>query len=420
MSYKIKKNSSMVLGNRSLDSYKKHSLTDYILRLIWRDHQISRAEIAKKLGLSRSTVTEIVKELLQTGFIAEIGSGVSSGGRCPVVLEFQDNSKFIIGIDIGATHISIAVTNLRGKLLTWNEIKHPVREDPKGTWKLVIEFCKECLKDKDMNVNDLMSIGVAFPSPIDPSHPESLSQSIIPDWDGYSGIDQLSKHFKVPIYVDNDANLGALAEHWWGNGRGVDDLVYIKIANGIGAGYILGGGIYRGAKGIAGEMSHMSIDINGNQCGCGLKGCLATYLSSWALELRAKTLLPLFPDSKIKLTNPKIRMIEKAALNGDKLAVQIVQEAAQYLGVAITSIVNLFNPSMIIIGGSLSRVGDLLLEPIREKVKSTNLVPSISPTDISISKLGTQATAIGAATLALEETFLEPDFLNKRLHAGSI
>ena len=420
MSKKIKKNSAMVLGNRSLDSYKEHSFTDYILRLIWREHQISRADIARKLGISRSTVTEVVKELLNTGFINEVGSGESSGGRCPVVLEFNDDSKFIFGIDLGATHISVAVTNLRGKLLICKEIKYPVRDDPQGTWKSVIKLCEQCSKVSKLNLSNLMSIGVAFPSPVDPLHPETLSKSIIPGWDGFSGIDQLKTYFNVPIFIDNDANLGALAEHWWGEGRGIDDLIYIKIANGIGAGYILGGQIYRGAKGIAGEMSHMSIKINGNPCGCGLRGCLATYITTWALELRAKELLPLYSNSSLNSTDLKMRFIEKAALEGDELALRIVKEASEYLTIAITSISNLVNPSMIVVGGSLTRLGDLLLKPIREKVEKTNLVPDISPTEIVMSKLGTQATAIGAATLALEETFLEPNFLNNRLHAGSV
>jgi glucokinase-like ROK family protein len=395
-------------------------LSDYILRLIWREHQISRVDIARKLGLSRSTVTEAVKDLLASRYIAEIGSGVSSGGRCPVVLEFQDNSKFIVGVDVGATHISVALTNLRGKLLNWIEIKHPVREDPKGTWELVIELCKQCIEESELNAGSLMSIGIAFPSPVDPLHPETLSESILPGWDGLSGIEELRSHFNIPIFVDNDANLGALAEHWWGGGRGIEDLVYIKLGNGIGAGYILGGEIYRGAKGIAGEMSHMSININGNQCGCGLKGCLATYLASWAIELRAKDLLSAYPDSDLNLGELNVWMIEEAALGGDNLALKLVREASEYLSIAISSIVNLINPSKVIVGGSLSRVGDLLIDPAKDKVRKTNLVPSLSPTDIAVSELGTKATAIGAATLALKETFSEPDFLNKRLHAGLV
>jgi len=420
MTEKIRKNKKIVLGNQKLETYKDHSLIDYVLRVIWREHKISRAEIARKLGLSRSTVTEIVKELINTDFVLEIGSGDSSGGRRPILLEFQDNAKFILGIDIGATHIAVAVTNLRGKLQLWKEEKYQVRDDPDGTWESVINLCKECIKEFSLNPKMLMCIGVAFPSPVDPSNPKTLSEGIIPGWHGESGIEKLLLHFNVPIFVDNDANLGALAEHWWGAGRGIDDLVYIKLANGIGAGFILGGEIYRGSNGIAGEMSHMSIDGKGNQCGCGLKGCLATYLASWALEARTMELTEQFPDSPLCNIYPKIRMIEEAAIEGDELALKVVEEASNHLTVAITSLINMINPTIVVIGGSLTRLGDILLGPIREIVNKSNLVISVEPSQLKTAELGTKATAIGAATLALEETFAEPNFLNKRQHAGSV
>ncbi len=420
MTEKINKRNVIVLGNHNLETYKDHSLVDYVLRVIWREHRISRAEIARKLGLSRSTVTEIVKDLLKTEFVVEVGIGKSSGGRRPVVLEFQDDSKCIFGVDIGATHVSVTLTNLRGKLLTWKEKKHPVRDDPEGTWKLVIELCESCLSDVKSDPQHLLSIGVAFPSPVDRDHPEYLSEEIIPGWKGKSGLEKLRKHYDKPVYLDNDANLGALAEHWWGSGKGIDDLIYIKIANGIGAGYILGGEIYRGARGIAGEMSHMSIDLNGQPCGCGLRGCLATYVAAWALEERAHNQISIYPGSLLNKADITITKIEDAALEGDELALKVVKDAAEYLSLAIASLVNLTNPKMVIIGGSLSRLGDLLLEPINEKIENCNLVNSITPTKVCLSQLDTKAIAVGAATLALEETFAEPNLLSKRQHAGSL
>lgn len=398
-----------------IDQQSRVSLKDSVLRLIWREHQISRAEISRQINLSRSTVTEIIRELLPTGLVAEVGIGKSSGGRKPILLEFQDDAKVILGIDIGATHVSVAMTNLRGKLLFWKEKKFVVREDAEGTYKLIDELCSECLSTLKSGFDMLLSIGVSVPSPVDPIHPEYLSESIIPAWHGKSGIERLREKYGVPIYLDNDANLGALAEHWWGIGKGINDLVYIKIANGIGAGYILGGRLYRGSKGIAGEMSHMPIDPNGKLCGCGLRGCLATLISAWALRERVKTLGNLFPDSPLLMLNPSIIDIENAASNGDPLAVQVVMEATNYLTSAVTSIVNLLNPEMIIIGGSLSRLGEQVLNPIQEKIDACALVSTISKTQIRTSSLGSKGIAIGAATLAIEQAFSDPKILRENI-----
>jgi len=389
------------------------SLKDSVLRLIWREHKISRAEISRQLDLSRSTVTEIIKELLPTGLIAEVGIGESSGGRKPILLEFQDDAKVILGIDIGATHVSVAMTNLRGKLLHWKEKEYPVREDSEGTYNLIDELCNECFSALNFGYDKLLSIGVSVPSPVDPRHPEYLSETIIPAWHGKSGLERLREKYNVPVYLDNDANLGALAEHWWGIGKNVNDLIYIKISSGIGAGYILNGKLYRGSKGIAGEMSHMPIDPNGRLCGCGLRGCLATVISAWALKERIGTLANLYPDSSLHNGNPGIIDIENAALDSDPLAIQVVAEATNYLTGAITSLVNLMNPDMIIIGGSLSRLKELVFDPIQEKIDSCALVSNMNTTKLVASALGSKGIAIGAATLAIEQAFSDPKILRE-------
>lgn len=398
-----------------IDQQSELSLKDSVLRLNWREHQISRAEISRQLDLSRSTVTEIIKDLLPTGLVAEVGNGESSGGRKPILLEFQDDAKVILGIDIGATHVSVAMTNLRGKLLLWKEKEYPVREDPEGTHKLIDELCNECFSTLKPGSEMLLSIGVSVPSPVDPIHPEYLSETIIPAWHGKSGLERLREKYGVPVYLDNDANLGALAEHWWGAGKNVNDLIYIKISNGIGAGYILGGKLYRGSKGIAGEMSHMPIDPNGRLCGCGLRGCLATVISAWALKERIGTLSNLYPESPLLNEIPSIIDIENAALDNDPLAIQVVAEATNYLTSAITSLVNLMNPDMIIIGGSLSRLGELVVNPIQKKIDASALVSNVSKTKLVTSALGSKGIAIGAATLAIEQAFIDPRILRENI-----
>jgi len=235
------------------------SLSDELLRLIWRERCISRAEIARQTGLARSTVSEIVGGLLETGLVAEAGTGKSRGGRRPILLEFQDNACQILGVDIGAAHVAVALTDLRGRVLTWHESQHPVRTDPEGTRELVKKLCTESLASTD-GKKRLIGIGVAMPSPVDPLHSELLSERVLPEWRGTSGLENLKKKFNVNVLIDNDANLGALAERWWGAGRNTDNFIYIKVATGIGAGLILGGEIYRGSTGVAGEIGHIPVD----------------------------------------------------------------------------------------------------------------------------------------------------------------
>ncbi len=397
------------------DGINKISLKDSILRLIWRENQISRAEISRQLNLSRSTVTEIVKELLPTGLIVEAGNGESSGGRKPIVLQFQDNAKIIFGIDIGATHVSVAITNLRGELLFWKEEKFTVREDPEGTFDIIEKLCDDYLSTQKYGYDKLLSIGVSLPSPIDPVNPEYLAETILPAWGGKSGVTRLREKYNVPVYLDNDANVGALSEHWFGAGKDVNDLIYIKISNGIGAGYILGGKLYRGSQGIAGEMSHMPIDPNGRMCGCGLRGCLATVVSAWAIEEKINTLSVLYPDSPINREDFKIRNIEDAVLNNDPLAVQVFNEVSSYLTSAITSLVNLFNPELIIIGGGLFRFDKTAIDKIQEKMDAVALVSTVNKTKLTVSELGSKGIAIGAATLAIEQAFMEPKILRKNI-----
>ncbi|MGD8395767.1 MAG: ROK family transcriptional regulator [Candidatus Eiseniibacteriota bacterium] len=377
-------------------------LVDSILRLIWSERRISRAEIARTTELSRSTVSEIVGGLLPTGLIAEVGPGKSSGGRRPIMLEFQDDACTILGVDLGAAHVTVVLTDLRGRVLAAEHRRHPVRTDPEGTRELVAELCDACVMTRRQSTLRLVGVGVAVPSPIDPKHPDRVSELVLPDWRGHSGLEGLRVRFGAPLLVDNDANLGALAEHWWGAGRGVDDFAYIKLATGIGSGHVVGGEIYRGATGVAGEIGHLAIDPHGGPCLCGLRGCLVTLVGAQAMVARARELLADQPDSALGRRDLDITAIEEAALGGDALALVLVREAAEYLGIALAGMLNLMNPARVILGGGLSRLGELLLEPVRETVRTRTLVSSLDASEIRTSELGPQAVALGASTLVLK------------------
>jgi predicted NBD/HSP70 family sugar kinase len=405
-------------GLRRTDPDRPRPLADAVLRLIWEERRISRAGIARRAELSRSTVSEIVNEILPTGLVAEVGEGPSRGGRRPILLEFQDDVCVILGVEMGGAHVSVALTNLRGRVLAWETRAHPVRTDPPGARKVIAELCRKCLASEATGGRPLVGIGVAVPSPVDPADPDGLSTVVLPDWEGRLGLDALAERLGVPLLVDNDANLGALAEHWWGLGNGTDDLAYIKVATGLGSGHIINGEIYRGATGVAGEIGHMAIDPHGGQCICGLQGCLATLVGGAALTARAVALVDDYPESSLAGRDITFPDIERGALAGDPLALRVVREAAEHLGTAIAGLLNLMNPAMVVLGGDFARLGDLVLDPLRHRVRNRTLVSSVAAAEILVSKLGPQSVAVGAATLVLKAA-LEDSRLLPRVGAAS-
>lgn len=381
-------------------------LADSVLRLIWSEHRISRAEIAQRLSLSRSTVSEIVEPLLASGLVAEAGAGASRGGRRPIVLEFQDEAFDILGVDMGASHVSVARVDLRGRVQAWFGKEHAVQADPDGTREAIRTLCDAAMSG--IPRRRLVGIGIAVPSPVDPNHPERLSTVALPEWQGLHGFKSLLAKYRVPIQVDNDANCGALAEHWWGGAQGLQDFTFIKVATGIGAGHFLGGAIRRGASGVAGEIGHVAIDSRGELCVCGNRGCLTTLVGGYALVARAEALRASVPQSELNTGKVTLSRIEQAALRDDPLALQVVHEAAEHLGVAIASLLNLLNPAAVILGGSLAVLGDRLLVPLRASALRRTFVPAVASTEIGVSTLGPQSIAIGAATLVLDAALQDP------------
>lgn len=385
-------------------------MIDQILRVIWSEERVSRADIARMLGVSRSTVSEAVSSLLGTGLVREAGDGPSSGGRRPILLEFQDDACVILGVDMGATHVSVALTDLRGRVLTFANRPHPVRTDPEGTRALTVELCEECLRGTR---KPLVGIGVSVPAPVNPEDPGHVSRLVLPAWEGRTGFDELGARFGVPVLVDNDANLGALAERWWGAGQGKDDFTYVKISTGIGAGHMINGKIYRGSSGFAGEIGHISVVPDGEPCVCGNRGCLGTVVGSQALVARAEELRAQYPDSLLFDADLTIDAVEDAALEGDPLGLQVVREAADHLGLAIAEVLNLMNPSSVILGGNLARVGEALLVPLREAVLPRTLVSAVAASEIRTSDLGPRSVAVGAATLVLDAALEDPALFPK-------
>jgi len=377
-----------------------------ILNLLWKKQEISRAELARRTSLSRSTVSAIVSDLLSKGLAKEAYAGVSSGGRRPIILEFQDQSSFIVGIELGATHISCVLTDLRCKGRASWSAPAPVRDEPEVALRMMTMAVRSVLEAAGVQPFQVLGVGVAVPSPVDDQRPGELLPLIVPKWKGYNIATHLEESFKRPVFVDNDANLGALAELWWGAGSSANDLAYIKVATGVGAGLIINGRIFRGSGGIAGEIGHTSIDPNGPQCICGLKGCLTTFIGTPALLERAKDKLR--ASGSNRLPPAGIDELVNAALDGDPMSVELMQYAGDKLGVGIANLLNLLNPEMVVLGGGIARAGDLLLDGVRTTIGGLSLPESIRSTEIRATGLNEWGIAVGAATLVLQAALDKP------------
>lgn len=396
------------VGAPGADPTRPRPLATTVLRLIWEEAPLSRADIARRLDVSRSTVSEIVEALLPTGLIIETGIGASRGGRRPIVLGFRDEAYTLLGVDVGASHVSVVAMNLRGRVLAWQSRPHRVQQDPAGTRALVATLCELCLASLDLEASPLVGIGIALPTPIDPRHPERVSRIALEHWSGVHGFEILGERYQVPVLLDNDANLGALAEHWWGATRGLSDFTFVKIATGIGAGHFIGGRIYRGAGGVAGEIGHVTIDEHGNPCACGNRGCLTTYVGTQQLADRASALLPEYPRSTLRAGPITTPVLAAAAHAGDPLASRVVQEAAEHIGTVVASMLNLMNPAVVVFGGSLCQLREHLLRPIREAVVRRTFVSAVASSDIVMTALGERGVALGAATLVLDAVLGDP------------
>ena len=375
--------------------------TQLLLSIVWEAREISRVDLARRSGLARSTVSVIVQELLRRDLVRTSHLAKSRGGRPPIVLRFNDDRYRILGVDLGASHATVCSVNLRGRVLAEETRAFDVQGDPDGALDLVVDLV-ERVTAATPEPQDLIGVGLGVPSPLDSAHPENLSERILPQWRGRRPRVELEARLGTPVFMDNDANLGALAEHQWARGASVPSLAYIKVSTGVGSGLILDGRVFSGATGIAGEIGHTAIDASGPPCRCGLSGCLEAMVGAGSLTRRLSEL------TGEDASNLGPEDIARAAREGDPRCTQVVQEAGRYLGIAIANLVNLVNPAEVVLGGSLTDAGDLLLDPLHEAVRERALFASVEQAQVRVGTLGHRAVALGAATQVLQSFLADP------------
>lgn len=398
------KNLFSTLDQSALSRADKVHLRDQnlalLLRKIWAGHETTRATLARQTGLSRSSVSSLVDHLIDMRLVEERGEGISTGGRKPTILRFNYQSKFILGLDIGASHLGAIIIDLNGQVISWRQEPAPVRLQPAQSLHQLNRLIQEILDESITNRDQLLGVGIAVPSPISPQNPQYLSPTFMPTWRDINLIESISIPDNIPLLIDNDANVGALAEVWWGAGQGCNQLAFIKLGTGVGAGFIIDGKVFRGHGGSAGELGHMVIDPEGPTCVCGLQGCLVTFVGSQPILKHAQ---------KLGLEHQKITELLSALKEGDPIARDVISSVAKSLGLAVAGLMNMMNPERVILGGDLALAGDSLLHPLRECVQTRSLWSAISNSNIVTSTLGEQVIALGAATSILQRTLTQPN-----------
>ncbi|MFF3830916.1 ROK family protein [Streptomyces sp. NPDC002458] len=378
-----------------------------VVRAVRMAGSLTQAEIARSTGLSAATVSNIVRELKDGGTV-EV-TPTSAGGRRARSVSLSGDAGIVIGVDFGHTHLRVAIGNLAHQVLA--EESEPLDVDASSAqgFGRAEQLVNRLIETTGISPGKVIGVGLGVPGPIDVESGTLGSTSILPGWTGINPSQELAGRLGVPVYVDNDANLGALGELVWGGGRGVKDLAYIKVASGVGAGLVIDGHIYRGPGGTAGEIGHITLDESGPVCRCGNRGCLETFTA-------ARYVLPLLKPSH----GPDLTMerMVQLAREGDPGCRRVIGDVGRHIGSGVANLCNLLNPSRVVLGGSLAEAGELVLGPIRDSVSRYAIPSAARQLSVLPGALGGRAEVLGALALVLSEMG-DSTLLESTLPAGT-
>jgi glucokinase-like ROK family protein len=400
-------NSPLVLGQYQPEV---SALEGDILRLIRDAGTISRAELARRSGMSRPVVTARLAELTRKGLLQEVGVGSSTGGRPPTMVRFAREAGFVIGIDLGATSVDVAITDLSARTVARVATDLDVQDGPTKILGLICDLVDGLLDDGRPGIADIRGIGIGLPGPVEFWSGTAVSPPIMPGWDRFPVRSFLAEKYHRPVFVDNDANVMALGEGSAGVGVDVPDFLFVKIGSGIGCGIICGGSVYRGQNGSAGDIGHIAVRGATVTCRCGNIGCLEAIAGGRALGLAARELALAGNSPELAATlasngTLSAEDLGSAITRGELGAVDLVRTAASAIGEVLASLVNFYNPSLVAVGGGVANIGDLLLAAIRESIYRRSTPLATRDLVVTKSVLGTEAGITGAAAMVLAQLY---------------
>lgn len=388
--------------------------TTAILQLVRERGPISRAEISKLTKLNPATVSNNIVNLLELGIVREIGIGASSGGRKPMMIELNPGAYFVIGVDMGTTDVSAGITDLEGRILWRATLPFGKRTSPEEVLEVIRESIRKVLEISGIHHDKLLGIGMGIHGLVDSDKGISLFAPAF-QWENVPITEPFSEEFSLPVSIDNDVRAMALGEKWFGKAAGVSNFIFLNIGTGIGSGIFIGGELIKGAHFGAGEIGHIHVADGNERCFCGKIGCLSTLVSASAIERRARNalsegessmILSLAGGDESRITG---EIIYQAALRGDALALRILDETGRHIGSAVSIMINLLNPEMILIGGGVANSGDYIFTGMKEVIQSQSMKNNIEDIYIGPAGLDDDCGIVGAATLILRKIFSNPN-----------
>ncbi|GAA3420412.1 ROK family protein [Streptosporangium vulgare] len=378
---------------------------------ILRDGQArTRAELVQLTGLARSTLAQRLDALLSQQWIIPTEEAISSGGRPAIAFTFNRTARVVLSADLGATHARVAVTDLGTTVLAERAAEVSIDRGPEETLGWLQRTFEEMLAETGHRPDEICGIGVGLPGPVEHSTGRPVNPPIMPGWDGFPVPEWLGSRLGAPVLVDNDVNIMALGEHWAARPE-ADHLIFVKIGTGIGCGIISDRRLHRGAQGAAGDIGHIRVaSALDTVCRCGNIGCLEAVASGAAMAARLSADGVEAEDS---------RDVVRLVRGGNTHAVQLIRQAGREVGDVLASIVNFFNPSVIVVGGDISEAGEQVLAGLREVIYSRSLPLATQHLTITASELGDRAGVIGAAVMVIEHV-LAPGSVDRSVSVPTV
>jgi N-acetylglucosamine repressor len=391
----------MKLIKRNQQQTRVHN-RQLVLQTIYDQFETSRVDVARQTGLTRTTVSDLVSELMADGYVEETGQGQSNGGKRPTLLKFIDDKRCMISVDLASHEFQGAVVNLRGQII--NKVSLRVGESKgEDALKLVFELIDKLLEQAIMPI---IGIGIGSPGLIDPIS-GTIDYAVNLDWRDLPLAKLIRERYDLPVHVANNSQAAAFAETTFGAHRDLPNMIVIKIGRGIAARIVINGEPFFGDGPYAGEIGHVVVKENGDLCPCGKHGCLETVASSRVILKRAQNIAINNPSSILNRLadepcNITLDIVRQASLQGDPQVNQLIDEVTGYLGMAIANLVCAINIKQVMIAGIITELGDVLINSLQRQLAQHALASLAEETHIETSQLGKDIVIQGISALLIQ------------------